>query len=64
MDYGSIDILSTSQGPPAKDASLSVTYRTIWGCPKDVLPSGPILAVLVQLLLEWNTYLLFSYEKR
>ena len=25
-----------SQGRPAADASLGVTYRTIWGRPKDV----------------------------
>ena len=36
MDYGSIDVLSTSQGRPAADASLGVTYRTIWGRPEDV----------------------------
>ena len=35
MDYGSVDVLSTSQGRPAADASLGVTYRTIWGRPED-----------------------------
>ena len=37
MDYGEIDVLSTSQGRPAKDASLGATYRTIRGRPADVL---------------------------
>ena len=36
MDYGSIDVLSTSQGRPTADASLGVTYRAIWGRPDDV----------------------------
>ena len=27
--------MSTSQGSPAADASLDVTYRTISGCPED-----------------------------
>ena len=36
MDYGSIDVLSTSQGRSAADASLGVPYRTIWGRPEDV----------------------------
>ena len=55
MDYGKIDVLSTSQGCPAADASLGLTYRTIrghlenvwifWGTslgrPRDIiLPSG------------------------
>ena len=45
MDYDKIDVLSTSQGRPTKDASLGATYRTIrgrpagvfWGRPQDVL---------------------------
>ena len=37
MDYGLIDVLSTSQRRPATDASLGVTYRTIWGRPKEVM---------------------------
>ena len=36
MDYGYIDVLSTSQGRPAADATFGVTYRTIWGRPEDV----------------------------
>ena len=28
--------MNTSQGCPAADASLGVTYRTIWGRPEDV----------------------------
>ena len=36
MDYGKIDVLSTSQGRPTADASLGVTYRTRWGRPEDV----------------------------
>ena len=45
MDYDKINVLSTSQGRPTKDASLGATYRTIrgrpagvfWGRPQDVL---------------------------
>ena len=32
--YG--DVLRTSQGRPAADAFVGVTYRTIWGQPEDV----------------------------
>ena len=31
-----VDVMSTSQGRPAADASLDVTYRTRWGRPEDV----------------------------
>ena len=30
MDYDYIDVLRMSQGRPAKDAPLGVTYKTIW----------------------------------
>ena len=36
MDYGYIDIQSTSQWHPTADASFGVTYRTIWRHPEDV----------------------------
>ena len=36
MDYGKIDVLSTSQGRSAADASLGLTYRTIRGSPENV----------------------------
>ena len=36
IDYGYIYALSKSQGRPAEDASLRVTYRTIWGHPEDI----------------------------
>ena len=39
MDYAYIAVLTTPQGCPAADASLRVTYRTIWGRPEDILES-------------------------
>ena len=36
MDYVQIDVLSTSDGRPAADASLGLTYWTIWTRPENV----------------------------
>ena len=36
IDHSQTDVLITSKRRPTADASLGVTYRTIWGRPQDV----------------------------
>ena len=44
MDYGEINVLSTSQGQTAAYGSLVVTYDTKWGRPENVrTSSGDVL---------------------
>ena len=65
MDYDKIDVLSTSQGRPTKDASLGATYRTIrgrpagvfWGRPQDVLGTFYRATIVTDTLTKYFSYL-------
>ena len=57
MDYGWIDVLSTSQGGPARDSPLEVTHGTIRQHPADVRTiSGDVLRTFSgRIFTEWDS---------